>query len=123
MHAAERRQVTTFLVRSEEWAPFAEWRKAAYPLGVPRRCLPANTGVVVKELGAAELLLEVEAIAVDPAAPGRGRRKPAAGLRAGPRAKAVSPARTSVRARTARRVVVTVKYVFGLAVARMAATR
>jgi enamine deaminase RidA (YjgF/YER057c/UK114 family) len=55
---------TTFLVRNDDWAPFAEWRKAEYPSLFPDGVYPANTGVVVKELARPELLLEVEAIAV-----------------------------------------------------------
>jgi enamine deaminase RidA (YjgF/YER057c/UK114 family) len=72
---------TTFLVRSEDWAPFAEWRKAEYPGLFPDGVYPANTGVVVKELARPDLLLEVEAIAVRPAGArprrrGTGRRAP-----------------------------------------------
>jgi enamine deaminase RidA (YjgF/YER057c/UK114 family) len=69
---------TTFLVRNEDWAPFAEWRKAEYRALFPDGVYPANTGVVVRELARPELLLEVEAIAVRPgrSAP-RARRAPA----------------------------------------------
>lgn len=70
---------TTFLVRSEDWAPFGEWRKAEYPRLFPDGVYPANTGVVVKELARAELLLEVEAIAVRPGGlPARPRKSKAA---------------------------------------------
>jgi enamine deaminase RidA (YjgF/YER057c/UK114 family) len=84
---------TTFLVRNEDWAPFAEWRKAEYPALFPDGVYPANTGVVVRELARPELLLEVEAIAVRPARsaprarrasarkPRRAPRKPARGRR------------------------------------------
>jgi enamine deaminase RidA (YjgF/YER057c/UK114 family) len=65
---------TTFLVRNEDWAPFAEWRKAEYPSLFPDGVYPANTGVVVKELARPELLLEVEAIAVRSG--GSARRTP-----------------------------------------------
>jgi enamine deaminase RidA (YjgF/YER057c/UK114 family) len=65
---------TTFLTRSEDWAPFAEWRKAEYPKLFPDGIYPANTGVVVKELARPELLLEIEAVAVRPPAGGRGVR-------------------------------------------------
>ncbi len=69
---------TTFLVRNEDWAPFAEWRKAEYPALFPDGVYPANTGVVVRELARPELLLEVEAIAVRPDRPAaRARRAPA----------------------------------------------
>jgi enamine deaminase RidA (YjgF/YER057c/UK114 family) len=69
---------TTFLVRNQDWAPFAEWRKAEYPTLFPDGVYPANTGVVVQELARPELLLEVEAIAVRPARPAsRSRRAPA----------------------------------------------
>ena len=66
---------TTFLVRHEDWTPFAEWRRAEYPKLFPDGVYPANTGVVVVELARAELLLEVEAIAVRPGgSAGRSRR-------------------------------------------------
>jgi enamine deaminase RidA (YjgF/YER057c/UK114 family) len=73
---------TTFLTRSEDWAPFAEWRKAEYPRLFPDGVYPANTGVVVKELARPELLLEVEAIAVRPGAAAGGRGRPARAARA-----------------------------------------
>jgi enamine deaminase RidA (YjgF/YER057c/UK114 family) len=66
---------TTFLVRNEDWAPFAEWRKAEYPTLFPDGIYPANTGVVVKELARPELLLEVEAIAVHPGRPASRARQ------------------------------------------------
>jgi enamine deaminase RidA (YjgF/YER057c/UK114 family) len=69
---------TTFLVRNQDWAPFAEWRKAEYPALFPDGVYPANTGVVVRELARPELLLEVEAIAVRPDAPAARGRRPAA---------------------------------------------
>ena len=69
---------TTFLVRSEDWAPFAEWRRAEYPKLFPDGIYPANTGVVVVELARPTLLLEVEAIAVRPGAPGARRQRPRA---------------------------------------------
>jgi enamine deaminase RidA (YjgF/YER057c/UK114 family) len=69
---------TTFLVRNQDWAPFAEWRKAEYPKLFPDGVYPANTGVVVVELARPELLLEVEAIAVRPDAPAARGRRPAA---------------------------------------------
>jgi enamine deaminase RidA (YjgF/YER057c/UK114 family) len=71
-------KLTTFLVRHEDWAPFAEWRRAEYPKLFPDGVYPANTGVVVVELARPELLLEVEAIAVRPSglpARRRSRRK------------------------------------------------
>jgi enamine deaminase RidA (YjgF/YER057c/UK114 family) len=71
-------KLTTFLVRHEDWAPFAEWRRAEYPKLFPDGVYPANTGVVVVELARPELLLEVEAIGVRPGGPParrRGRRK------------------------------------------------
>ncbi len=73
---------TTFLVRNEDWAPFAEWRKAEYPVLFPDGVYPANTGVVVRELARPELLLEIEALAVRSGRPAaRGRRAPARGAR------------------------------------------
>jgi enamine deaminase RidA (YjgF/YER057c/UK114 family) len=57
---------TTYLVRNQDWAPFAEWRRAEYARLFPDGVYPANTGVVVVELARPELLLEVEAIAVRP---------------------------------------------------------
>jgi enamine deaminase RidA (YjgF/YER057c/UK114 family) len=79
---------TTFLVRNEDWAPFAEWRKAEYPRLFPDGVYPANTGVVVKELARPELLLEVEAIAVRPGRTGARSAKSAARAVRRPRAKA-----------------------------------
>ena len=79
---------TTFLVRNEDWAPFAEWRKSAYPRLFPDGVYPANTGVVVKELARPELLLEVEAIAVRPGRSGARPRKPTARAQPRPAAKA-----------------------------------
>ena len=69
---------TTFLVRSEDWAPFAEWRRTEYPKLFPDGIYPANTGVVVVELARPTLLLEVEAIAVRPGAPAARRQRPRA---------------------------------------------
>jgi enamine deaminase RidA (YjgF/YER057c/UK114 family) len=79
---------TTFLVRNEDWAPFAEWRKTEYPRLFPDGVYPANTGVVVKELARPELLLEVEAIAVRSGRTGARSAKPAARAVRRPRAKA-----------------------------------
>lgn len=79
---------TTFLVRNEDWAPFAEWRKAEYPSFFPDGVYPANTGVVVKELARPELLLEVEAIAVRSAGTGSRSAKGKARTARRPRAKA-----------------------------------
>jgi enamine deaminase RidA (YjgF/YER057c/UK114 family) len=79
---------TTFLVRNEDWAPFAEWRKTEYPRLFPDGVYPANTGVVVKELARPELLLEVEAIAVRSGRTGARSVKPAARAVRRPRAKA-----------------------------------
>jgi enamine deaminase RidA (YjgF/YER057c/UK114 family) len=84
---------TTFLVRSEDWAPFAAWRKAEYPRLFPDGVYPANTGVVVKELARPELLLEVEAIAVRPGGPGPRARTP----------KARAPRRPAAKAKRSRR--------------------
>jgi enamine deaminase RidA (YjgF/YER057c/UK114 family) len=79
---------TTFLVRNEDWAPFAEWRKAEYPSFFPDGVYPANTGVVVKELARPELLLEVEAIAVRAGGTGSRSAKEKARTARRPRAKA-----------------------------------
>ena len=81
---------TTYLVRSEDWAPFADWRRTEYPKLFPDGVYPANTGVVVVELARPTLLLEVEAIAVRPGAPAARRQRP--------RARAVSPRRRAPRA-------------------------
>lgn len=69
---------TTYLVRNEDWTPFAEWRRAEYPKLFPDGVYPANTGMVVVELARPTLLLEVEAIAVRPAGPGAKRQRPRA---------------------------------------------
>jgi enamine deaminase RidA (YjgF/YER057c/UK114 family) len=68
-------KLTTFLVRNEDWTPFAEWRRAEYPRLFPDGVYPANTGVVVVELARPTLLLEVEAIAVRPDRPAAARRR------------------------------------------------
>ncbi len=69
---------TTFLVRHEDWASFAEWRRAEYPKLFPDGVYPANTGVVVVELARPSLLLEVEAIAVRPGGPAARSPRPRA---------------------------------------------
>jgi enamine deaminase RidA (YjgF/YER057c/UK114 family) len=69
---------TTYLVRNEDWTPFAEWRRAEYPKLFPDGVYPANTGVVVVELARPSLLLEVEAIAVKPGGTGARSRRPRA---------------------------------------------
>jgi enamine deaminase RidA (YjgF/YER057c/UK114 family) len=69
---------TTFLVRNEDWTPFAEWRRAEYPKLFPDGVYPANTGVVVVELARPTLLLEVEAIAVRPGGSATRSRRPVA---------------------------------------------
>jgi enamine deaminase RidA (YjgF/YER057c/UK114 family) len=88
---------TTFLVRHEDWAPFAEWRRAEYPKLFPDGVYPANTGVVVVELARPELLLEVEAIAVRPGGPTAG--KPAGGRGASRRSNRKSARRPVGRGR------------------------
>jgi enamine deaminase RidA (YjgF/YER057c/UK114 family) len=67
---------TTYLVRNEDWTPFAEWRRAEYPKLFPDGVYPANTGVVVVELARPTLLIEVEAIAVRPGGPAAGGGRP-----------------------------------------------
>jgi enamine deaminase RidA (YjgF/YER057c/UK114 family) len=67
---------TTFLVRNEDWVPFADWRRAEYPKLFPDGVYPANTGVVVVELARPTLLLEVEAIAVQPGGAAVRSRRP-----------------------------------------------
>ena len=110
---------TTFLVRNEDWTPFAEWRRAEYPKLFPDGVYPANTGMVVVELARPSLLLEVEAIAVRPGGPTRPRARPRA--RAASRRGSAAPKRKTGRAggaapeRPTGGVVVTVRYVFGLA--------
>jgi len=74
---------TTYLVRNEDWTPFAEWRRAEYPKLFRDGVYPANTGVVVVELARPTLLLEVEAIAVRPGGSGARRQRPRAGLASG----------------------------------------
>ena len=79
---------TTFLVRNEDWTPFAEWRRAEYPKLFPDGVYPANTGVVVVELARPELRLEVEAIAVRPGGSAARSRRPrvrSASRRGGPK--------------------------------------
>jgi enamine deaminase RidA (YjgF/YER057c/UK114 family) len=69
---------TTFLTRSQDFAPFTEYRKAAYPRLFPDGVYPPNTGVVVSALARPELLIEIEAIAVTPRAAARAGRARAA---------------------------------------------
>src|SRR5262245_17641114 len=71
---------TTFLTRHEDFGPFGEWRKKEYARLFPDGIYPPNTGVVVQALARPGLLLEVEAIAVKPAAAAgtRPAAKPAA---------------------------------------------
>jgi enamine deaminase RidA (YjgF/YER057c/UK114 family) len=83
---------TTFLVRNEDWAAYAEWRKAEYPRLFPDGVYPANTGLVVRELARPELLLEIEAIAARPG------RAPRAAARRAPARGATRPRRTGGRA-------------------------
>ena len=66
---------TTFLVRSEDWAPFAAWRKAEYPTALPRRRLSGEHGRGGEGAGAAR------------APPrGRGHRRASRPRAAGPEA-------------------------------------
>ena len=78
---------TTFLVRNQDWTPFAEWRRAEYPKLFPDGIYPANTGMVVVELARPNLLIEVEAIAVRPDGTTPGARPRAASRRKGRPAK------------------------------------
>ena len=78
---------TTFLVRNQDWTPFAEWRRAEYPKLFPDGIYPANTGMVVVELARPNLLIEVEAIAVRPGGAAPGARPRAASRRKGRPAK------------------------------------
>jgi len=71
---------TTYLVRNEDWTPFGEWRRAEYPKLFPDGVYPPNTGVVVVELARPSLLLEVEAIALQPAGSGARSSRPRARL-------------------------------------------
>src|SRR4029077_18150619 len=73
-------KLTTFLVRNEDWAPFAEWRRAEYPKLFPDGVYPANTGVVVAELARPSLLPEGEPIAVGAGGRGPRSRRPRARL-------------------------------------------
>jgi hypothetical protein len=68
-------------VRSEDWTPFAEWRRAEYPKLFPDGVYPANTGMVVVELARPNLLIEVEAIAMRPGGSGREARPKASSQR------------------------------------------
>jgi enamine deaminase RidA (YjgF/YER057c/UK114 family) len=80
---------TTFLTRSQDFGPFTEYRKTAYPHLFPDGVYPPNTGVVVSALARPELLLEVEAIAVAPRPAARaGRARSARSARRPARPKA-----------------------------------
>jgi enamine deaminase RidA (YjgF/YER057c/UK114 family) len=76
---------TTYVVQNQDRAPLAEWRRAEYPKLFPDGVYPANTGVVVAELAHPSLLLEVEAIAVQPDRPATGSRRPQGGAARGAR--------------------------------------
>jgi enamine deaminase RidA (YjgF/YER057c/UK114 family) len=91
---------TTYLVRNQDWAPFAEWRREEYPKLFPDGVYPANTGVVVVELARPSLLLEVEAIAVRPDRSAAGSGRPRARAASRPKGGA---ARSAGRRRPARR--------------------
>ena len=87
----------TFLTHATDIEGFMQARKELFPGYFPDGVYPPNTILVVSRLVLPELLVEIEAMAVKPAAAPVGRTAPAASRRAAapaaPRAKA-APARS-----------------------------
>jgi len=89
--------IQTFLTHATDIEGFMQARKELFPGYFPDGVYPPNTILVVSRLVLPELLVEIEAMAVKPAAAPAGRTAPAASRRAAapaaPRAKA-APARS-----------------------------
>jgi enamine deaminase RidA (YjgF/YER057c/UK114 family) len=86
----------TFLTHATDIEGFMQARKELFPGYFPDGVYPPNTILVVSRLVLPELLVEIEAMAVEPSAAPAGRTAPAASRRAAPaapRAKA-APARS-----------------------------
>src|SRR3989442_9583277 len=67
----------TFLTRPDDIPGFMKARSEVFPGYFPDGVFPPNTLVVVSRLVRAELLVEIEAMAVRPPRPARGGRRPA----------------------------------------------
>jgi 2-iminobutanoate/2-iminopropanoate deaminase len=89
-------RLQTFLTHAEDIPGFMAARGEVFPRYFPNGAYPPNTLLVVSRLVQPELLIEIEAMAVKPAAPGAAKRpasrpraaKSAASRRAGRRRKA-----------------------------------
>jgi enamine deaminase RidA (YjgF/YER057c/UK114 family) len=86
----------TFLTHAADIDGFMRARREVFPRYFPDGVYPPNTLLVVSRLVQPELLVEIEAMAVNPAA-GNGARRPA------PARKAAKRARRSGRRQTSRR--------------------
>ncbi len=92
MHQIVRFQ--TFLTHAADIEGFMQARKEVFPGYFPDGVYPPNTILVVSRLVLPELLVEIEAMAVKPAAPARA---------AGPARAAAPPARPATKRAPARR--------------------
>ena len=70
-------RLQTFLTHAEDIPGFMAARAEVFPRYFPNGAYPPNTLLVVSRLVQPELLVEVEAMAVKPAAPARPAAKPA----------------------------------------------
>jgi len=78
-------RLQTFLTRSEDIAGFMKARGEVFPNYFPDKTYPPNTLLVVNRLVRPELLVEIEAMAVRPAATKRTAKKRAPARRRGRR--------------------------------------
>jgi len=67
-------RLQTFLTHAEDIPGFMAARAEVFPRYFPNRAYPPNTLLVVSRLVQPELLVEIEAMAVKPAAPGTVKR-------------------------------------------------
>ena len=70
-------RLQTFLTHAEDIPGFMAARGEVFPKYFPNGAYPPNTLLVVSRLVQPELLVEIEAMAVKPAAPAAARRAPA----------------------------------------------
>ena len=70
-------RLQTFLTHAEDIPGFMAARGAVFPKYFPNGAYPPNTLLVVSRLVQPELLVEIEAMAVKPAAPAAAKRAPA----------------------------------------------
>jgi enamine deaminase RidA (YjgF/YER057c/UK114 family) len=74
-------RLQTFLTRAEDIAGFMKARQEVFPGYFPDKVYPPNTLLVVGRLVRPELLVEVEAMALRPAAKKRAAKRPSRGRR------------------------------------------